>query len=152
MWDNKNIKTNKNFSKVPIEKGGLKIVNIKEKLKSIQASWEPKLFNSEQAGPCRDTAEQILNKYRNAEQGNLVFLTAHSEAKRKTIPLYYRQMITEWTEMTKNRARKHLTIEQILRQPIFYNPHIRKSNKTLTPTTNAKRNGLIKLADIANVF
>ena len=152
LWDNKNIKTNKNISKLPIEKGGLKIVNIKEKLKSIQASWVPKLFNSEQTGPWRDTAEQILNKYRNAEQGNLVFLTAHSDAKLKTIPLYYRQMITDWTEMTKNRARKHLTIEQILRQPIFHNPHIRKSNKTLTPTTNAKRNGLIKLADIANVF
>ena len=86
------------------------------------------------------------------EQGNLVFLTTHSNATLKTLPPYYRQMIKNWIEMTKTETHKTLTIEQILRQPIFFNPHITKSNNTLKPTENTKRNNILKLADIAIVF
>ena len=92
LWDNKNIKTRKNVSKLSIKKGGLKIISIKEKLKSIQTSWIAKFFISELSGPWRDAAELVLNEYRKAEQGNLVFLTSHSNASLKTLPPYYRQM------------------------------------------------------------
>ena len=152
LWDNSSIKTNKMVSKLPIQKGGLNIVDIRDKLVSIQVSWLSKLFNQDLKGAWRDTATFIFDRYRDACQGERIFLTAHSHTSLKTLPPYYRQMAKHWATIYQNCAITNLTIEEILNQPIYHNPHIRRHNIMLKSTPLSKQHDIHLIADVAKVF
>ena len=115
-------------------------------------SWLSKLFNHDLKGAWKDTATFIFDRYRDASQGERIFLTAHSHTFLKTLPPYYRQMAKHWATIYQNCANTNLTIEEILNQLICHNPHIRRHNIMLKMTPLSKQYDIHLIADVAKVF
>ena len=109
-------------------------------------------FHPNLKGAWRDTATVIFDRYRDACQGERIFLTAHSHTSLKTLPTYYRQMAKHWATIYQNCAITNLTIEEILNQPIYHNPHIRRHNIMLKSTPLSKQHDIHLIADVAKVF
>ena len=68
------------------------------------------------------------------------------------IRCYYRQMAKHWATIYQNCGITNLTIEEILNQPIYHNPHIRRHNIMLKTTPLSKQHDIHLIADVAKVF
>ena len=62
-----------------------------------------------------------LNKYRDAEQGLLVFKTVIGNTNGSRIPQFYRDLLKAWADMTGNDLPVPRTLAEIYNEPLFFN-------------------------------
>ena len=158
LWGDKHPLINRTITQLNIADGGLKVLNLQSMVQAMRFRWVGRLFDHKIKGPWKTLMTYQLNKYRQASQGRSVFLTHISAFK--NIPTFYQEMLHAWYQLTTNPNLKKepATMEEILNQPLFYNPHITPPSTVSDPRPPCikqyswAKGSLTVVADIAKVF
>ena len=124
LWNYRKVRVNRNTLTLPVEMGGLALIDIETQCKAIQCSIIAK-FHREINKNKIWTKLMLwhLDQYRNAKQGSFIFKTYIGNTSRAPIPPTYRQFLEAWSDMTGNEIPAPKTLVEIYNEPIFFNTH-----------------------------
>ena len=107
--------------------GGLKDIDIRAKIKSLNLSWIRRLFN-ENFHPWKNIPLKLINdKY-----GQEIFYPNLKLTPPERLPIFYKKILENWSEMVQ----EPLTAECILAQHIWYNSYILINNTIIKKLLN----------------
>jgi hypothetical protein len=120
IWSGKPPKVKHNTLIGDYESGGLKDIDIKLKITSLQLSWLKRLF-SQNHHPWKNIPIKMLtDKFGSSE----IFFPNVVLSPPTNLPKFYKQIIIKWSEITQNP----LTLPNILNQQVWHNSFIKIDN------------------------
>ena len=129
LWEGKKIRPPRHLVQLPIWKGRLGILDIDTQLNSLKNKWIQRLLNSNNALR-KNLMLYQLNLNLKSNQGLALFRlnqilqsTRHSNLQNNNNEDFFIQMLNAWLHFTNNTFPPPTSIEEILDQPLFLNPH-----------------------------
>ena len=130
-------KISKHILHLPVNLGGIYLVDLKRKFKALRLAWIPKILNNHENPKWKILFIHFLGKFRNLHQGIntfKMFLPQIKKFSEHKLPIFYKTLLNDWTSLTKKDLRpKPTTLQLIYHEPIFHNIHIQNSSHTLGP-------------------
>ena len=128
-WEGKKICLPRHLVQLPIWNGELGILDIDTQLNALKIKWIQKLRNSNNA-LWKNLMLYRLNLNLKSNQGLALFRqnqilrsTRHSNLQNNNNEDFFIQMLNVWLHFTNNTFPPLTSIEEILDQPLFLNPH-----------------------------
>ena len=92
LWGNKKDPVKRDIAMLPLDMGGLQIVDLEKKSQAIKMSWIAKLFDGNCPGKFKHTIIEILNQYKQANLGKSVFKTFLNLHAARQLPTCYSKL------------------------------------------------------------
>ena len=129
LWEGKKIRPPRHLVQLPIWKGGLGIVDIDTQLNYLKIKWIQRLFHPTNA-LWKDLMLYRLNLILNYNQGLALFRqnqilrsTRHKNLQNHNNEDFFIELRNAWLHFINNTFPTPTSIEEILDQPLFLNPH-----------------------------
>ena len=126
IWSGKRHKIKYSVLVSPIEKGGLGLLDVERMKYALRCKWVKKLFDDEH--PLNPITKALisfnLSKYKNTNLGIDVFRIVYNPYQISKLPAFYAEMLGAWVKVTGGRLASPINAAELLRQPLFLNPHI----------------------------
>ena len=100
----------------------------RKRLKPFKMSWIGRLFDKNCPGKFKHTMIEILNQYKQANLGKIVFKTFLNTYYIRQLPTYYNKLLTAWANFLQDKRYKPSNIKQILTEPLFDNRFVVTGN------------------------
>ena len=113
-----------NMLYLPIEAGGLGLVDIKRKMQAIRLNWVGQLYREKNTTKRKILMEFFLNKIEPLNLGINVFKAFLISSQTRQLPQFYKNLIADWIKLTKNERITPKTLELIYNEPIYHNTFI----------------------------
>ena len=143
LWEGKKSLPPRQLIQLPIWKGGLGILDIDNQLNSLKIKWIQRLFHPTSA-LWKDLMLYRLNLILNSNQGLALFRqnqilcsTRHKNLQNHNNEDFFIQLLDAWLHFTNNTFPTPTSIEEILDQPLFLNPHINWTSTQIIHTSTA---------------
>ena len=143
LWEGKKSRPPRHLIQLPIWKGGLGILDIDNQLNSLKIKWIQRLFHPTNA-LWKDLMLYRLNLILNFNQGLALFRqnkilcsTRHKNLQNHNNEDFFIQLLDAWLHFTNNTFPTPTSIEEILDQPLFLNPHINWTSTQIIHTSTA---------------
>jgi hypothetical protein len=124
LWDGGNNKIAKNIIIKKIENGGLKMIDIESKIKSLKLSWLKRAITHPHAA-WKLLVDEMLKEI---SLDNLI-KCRYSEEKFNKLPNFYKNIIKYWNEINEFHP---TTRQSIIYEPLWHNKYITVENKTIS--------------------
>lgn len=124
FWGSKNGRVKNAVVKLPPDKGGYGVLDLKKKSEALQLTWVSKFFDAEVPGKFKETMNEFLNQYKEAGLGKGVFKVFLKKTKIDEMPGFYRNLLSTWDRLIKDNRPKPTNTGQILTEPLFDNRFI----------------------------
>ena len=122
LWNFRKVRVNMVTTTMPINMGGLGIIDIETQCKAIKCAVISKFLNDlQQKKVWAEIMLWHLNRFRNAKQGINLFKTYIPNTNRSKQEQFYRDLLIAWTDLTNNDNVEPLTLAEIYNEPLFYN-------------------------------
>ena len=122
LWNYKKVRVNRNTITLPIEMGGLVILDIETQCEAIQCSILARSIKEKnQNKTCTDLMLRHLDQYRKAKEGVNIFKTYISYTERTPILPTYKTFLCFWSSLTGTEMPTTKSLAEIYNQPIFFN-------------------------------
>jgi hypothetical protein len=142
MWDKKPAKVKYDCMINSLDKGGLKLQDLKTKIKAIRFKWIKKLLDEEVIKPWKDYVAFKLQ-----EDVKIVLCANLSRADFKwTKDEFYDSIFSMWTELHYHEP---ISIDETVKQIIWKNSHIKVDRKTIYHK-NWVSKGIIHIQNLLN--
>ena len=129
LWDGKKIRPSRHLVQLPISKGGLGILDIDTQLNSLKLKWVQRLFHPTNA-LWKDLMLYRLNLLLHSNQGLALFRQnqiirsiRHKNLQKHNNEDFFIELLNAWLHFTNSKFPTPTSIEEILDQPLFLNPH-----------------------------
>ena len=131
LWNDKRMRVARNMVQLPIEQGGLGIINIKLKIQSLHLRWIGRLLETEIDAPWKDLMSYQLRKLRHCEHLGLAVFRSFVPPQPYGVPDFQKFMLGSWTSLLGNKRARVTALEDVLNEPLF-------NNTFVTDTTGRK--------------
>ena len=122
LWNYRKVRVNRDTITLPLEMGGLAIMDIETQCEVIYCSILVKFIEERnQNKTWTDLMMWHLDQYRKAKQGVNIFKTYIGDTDRTPILLTYRTFLSSCSSLTDNEIPVPKTIAEIYNEPIFFN-------------------------------
>ena len=123
LWGYKKIRINRVTTTMPINEGGLGIIDIECQCKAIKCAIISKLLTDIQLNKSwTEIMLWHLNRFRDAKQSTNVFKTYIPNVNRgNSEERFFRDLLTAWTDLTNNEKIDPNTLPEIYNEPLFFN-------------------------------
>ena len=123
LWGYKKIRINRVTTTMPINEGGLGIIDIESQCKAIKCAIISKLLiDIQQNKSWTEIMLWHLNKFRDAKQSINVFKTYIPNVNRgNREERFIRDLVSAWTDLTNNEKIDPITLPEIYNEPLFFN-------------------------------
>lgn len=153
LWGGKKSMIRRSTTQLPIDCGGLGILNCFLMVHSFRLKWISRFFDPSCNGDWKIFFNYNCNRYKNLELGRAAFLSFVSETP--SLAPFYKGIFSSWLKLTENRRAPPNTISSILCEPLFHNQFITDSEDQLStmlkpPAWCAGKLSIV--ADICHVF
>ena len=139
LWEGKQIRPHRHLTQLPTWKGGLGILDIDTQLNSLKIKWIQRLLHPTNA-LWKDLMLYHLNLILNSNQGLALFrqnqilrLIRHKNLQNHNSEDFFLQFLNAWLLFTNNNFPTPTSIEEILDQPLFLNPHTKMDLNSANP-------------------
>ena len=132
LWNFKKVRVNMATTTMPIDIGGLAVIDIETQCKAIKCAVIAKFLQDiQQKKVWTEAMLWHLNKFRDAKQGINVFKTYIPNTNRSKLEQFYRDLLIAWTDLTDNEKVEPITLAEIYNEPLFFNKKsVRQNNQS----------------------
>ena len=136
VWAGKRTRIAPHVLALPVHLGGLNVPDVSRKLQALRLSWLPQLFSPSMSGKWRLFMTYFLDQYKQLHLAENVFKTFITPTRLSSwhLPPFYSQLLRDWVALTANRRPLPTTLDLILHEPLFSNPHV-VTTSVSRPTT-----------------
>ena len=129
LWNFKKIRVNMVTTTMPVNIGGLAIIDIETLCKTLKCAVIAKfLWDLPKRKVWTEIMLWHMTRFRNAKQDINVFKTYISKTNRAKIEQFYRDLLTAWTDLTNHERIEPLTLSEIYNEPLFFNKNSTRQN------------------------
>ena len=123
LWSDKKIIVKKIATKLPINKGGLGVIDIFHQVKALKLTLIKRIQQGNQETPWARLAEKIIGRYHKANLGlnTLYSFLTLKKHDMEGISTFYRQLLSAWVDLTQRIPVPPKTLPEIYNQPLFHN-------------------------------
>ena len=108
--------------RLPIDKGGYEVVDLKKNSKALQLRWICKYFDDKVPGKFKHTMAEIINQYKHAKFGKGIFKIFLNGYYMSQLPDFYKYLLFAWANLIQWDMRcAPVSTAQILTEPLFDN-------------------------------
>ncbi len=111
---------------LPVDSGGLGVVDVSRQIRSVRLTKIAQLFNVEIPGKWKALARYHLNKIRGYNAGKNIFKTflPKTNPVEWGVSAFYRDLLRDWITFSNNRRPEPELLEEIGDEPIYHNPFV----------------------------
>lgn len=131
LWEKKPARIAYNTLIGPVEEGGLGLVDIEQKKKSMRVKTVKKYLDEENKSEWKITMELYLNICGNLKIGNNILWMKLKNGMMQRIPDFYKEVLSAWSSLLSEIEFKPHGREMILNQPLFLNKNIVSQGKEI---------------------
>ena len=140
LWNSKQPKVANNVMIQKIEDGGLKMMDFESKLKALKISWVNRLIDH------HANWQLAPKRFYNTHDLNFFFSSKPKIRNNNSIPLFYREILTYWSELHNVEPTSGLQV----RSEIIWNNIFITSNKSTLFWNEWYQHGVVRIGDILN--
>lgn len=131
LWEKKPARIAYNTLIGSVEEGGLGLVDIEQKKKSMRVKTVKRFLNEENKSEWKITMTHYLNICGNLKLGNNILWMKLKDWMLQRIPDFYKEVLSAWSSLLSEIEFKPHGREMILNQPLFLNKNVVSQGKEI---------------------